>query len=317
MAVFLTYLKNGRFQKIATITVNIAHLGAGRFAGLEFPLPPLEEQKEIVAEVNRRLSLLKAIESLINSNLKRSGRLRQSILKRAFEGKLVPQDPNDEPVSVLLERIRSAKGAAAGPQDAVSAPRSKESRKVFIRRAAVVSYTIRRLAGHKSFGRTQLEKTLHLTQSHLGVDLELVFERYKAGPFDKTIYKLEAVAKKNDWFTTQGRNGPGVTYHPGTKIDDACKYAGGILGRKQADLDRLLDHISKMDTDQAELFATAYAAWNDLLIDGRPADDLAIAAEIHGWHESKKRFTGKGLLLASAGCVSTDMCPPAKDSGRQ
>ena len=45
-----------------------------------------------------------------------------------------------------------------------------------------------------------------------------------------------------------------------------------------------------MDTDQAELFATAYAAWNDLLIDGRPADDQAIAAEIHGWHESKKRF---------------------------
>ncbi len=52
-AVFLTYLKNGRFQKIATITVNIAHLGAGRFADLEFPLPPLEEQREIVAEVNR------------------------------------------------------------------------------------------------------------------------------------------------------------------------------------------------------------------------------------------------------------------------
>jgi type I restriction enzyme S subunit len=112
IAVFLTYLKNGRFQKIATITVNIAHLGAGRFAGMEFPLPPLEEQLEIVLEVNRRLSLLKAIESLINANLKRSARLRQSILKRAFEGKLVPQDPNDEPARVLLERIKAENSAA-------------------------------------------------------------------------------------------------------------------------------------------------------------------------------------------------------------
>jgi type I restriction enzyme S subunit len=106
MAVFLTYLKNGRFQNIATITVNIAHLGAGRFADLEFPLPPWVEQKKIVAEVNRHLSVLQAIESQINANLKRSARLRQSILKRAFEGKLVPRNPEDGPASALLEGIK-------------------------------------------------------------------------------------------------------------------------------------------------------------------------------------------------------------------
>jgi type I restriction enzyme S subunit len=43
--------------------------------------------------------------------IERATRLRQSILKRAFEGKLVPQDPNDEPASVLLERIRDARAA--------------------------------------------------------------------------------------------------------------------------------------------------------------------------------------------------------------
>ena len=70
------------------------------------PLLPLAEQRRIVAEVERRLSVIDELEAVIVTNLKRADRLRQAILKRAFEGKLVPQDPTDEPASVLLERIR-------------------------------------------------------------------------------------------------------------------------------------------------------------------------------------------------------------------
>jgi type I restriction enzyme S subunit len=69
--------------------------------------PPIEEQGRIAEEVDQRMSTIEQMETAIVSNMNRASRLRQSILKRAFEGKLVPQDPSDEPASVLLERIRA------------------------------------------------------------------------------------------------------------------------------------------------------------------------------------------------------------------
>jgi type I restriction enzyme S subunit len=59
---------------------------------------------------------IEAMEAGITTELQRSEFLRQSILKRAFSGQLVPQDPNDEPASRLLERIRAEKVAQASKQ---------------------------------------------------------------------------------------------------------------------------------------------------------------------------------------------------------
>jgi len=91
-------------------TTNLASINLTKLAALPIPLPPSDEQRRIVAEVERRLSTVDEIEALVAANLKRAQRLRQAILKRAFEGELVPQDPNDEPADALLERIRAEWG---------------------------------------------------------------------------------------------------------------------------------------------------------------------------------------------------------------
>ena len=65
-----------------------------------------------MSEVERRLSVVSQLEAMVEANLKRAERLRQSVLKEAFAGRLVPQDPDDEPASVLLERIRQEREAS-------------------------------------------------------------------------------------------------------------------------------------------------------------------------------------------------------------
>ena len=120
-SMIVSYYINSVYGKNWILSVVSQQAGQANVNGtklklLTVPMPPEKEQQILVEEVERYLSAADEVEKTITAELKRAEQLRQSILKRAFSGKLVPQDPNDEPASVLLERIKAEKSQHAQGQ---------------------------------------------------------------------------------------------------------------------------------------------------------------------------------------------------------
>ena len=104
---------NGKLEQLFTGST-IKHLTGASLKKLQILLPSREEQEEIVDRVESLYSLADQLEARLTAARKVVDRLTPALLAKAFRGELVPQDPGDEPASVLLERIRAARQAEAG-----------------------------------------------------------------------------------------------------------------------------------------------------------------------------------------------------------
>jgi len=105
---------NNLFQQVHGATR--PRINTTQIKRIPVPICPKPEQLAIVSAIESRLFVCDKLEQTIDQTLALSASLRQSILKKAFEGRLVPQDPNDEPAEKLLERIKAEKAAVLAKQ---------------------------------------------------------------------------------------------------------------------------------------------------------------------------------------------------------
>ena len=99
------------FQHAGKQTTNLASINMTMLRVFPIPLGPAEEQRELLNQLEVQVQHIDRQEQAVELALKQTAAQRQNILRAAFSGQLVPQDPNDEPASVLLERIRAERAA--------------------------------------------------------------------------------------------------------------------------------------------------------------------------------------------------------------
>jgi type I restriction enzyme S subunit len=106
LAHFINSFGRRYIASVISQQVGQANVNGTKLSQMPIPFMPFEEQQKIIEEIERNFSVADEIEKTVERNLKLSQQLRQVILKTALEGKLVPQDPSDEPAEKLLERIK-------------------------------------------------------------------------------------------------------------------------------------------------------------------------------------------------------------------
>jgi len=127
---YLNHFLNSHIAKkhgnsVKTDGVNQSNINGNKLSNYPFPYCGLPEQEELVRLLEAAVSSIDNTNKEIDGNIFRAEALRQSILKKAFSGQLVPQDPDDEPAGVLLERIAAEKATRAVGKTKVRGARAK------------------------------------------------------------------------------------------------------------------------------------------------------------------------------------------------
>lgn len=166
-----------RQSQAQTHGVGNQDLGLTRMIFMTIPLPPLDEQKEIVKRVEQLFAFADKIESRYTKAKSMLDKLHQSILAKAFRGELVAQDPNDEPASVLLEKIKAEK-----EQLKAEKKRKKSSKEKVIKKKKyrdILSYLIavnKPVTQAEIFDAVPMEASEFLLQLNQLINQKLIFK---------------------------------------------------------------------------------------------------------------------------------------------
>lgn len=169
---------------------------------------------------------------------------------------------------------------------------STTSANVHFRRSVLAAEIADRLCDEPTFGHVKMEKMLFLAEHCCHIDIGSHYHRDAAGPYDnKALRSIDSQLKKQKWFEVQ-RTEKGYRYVPmqnrGKHKTYFNRYYSGVVSM----FDKIINTFKSQRTEQCEIVATLYSAWEDLLHSNKSFIDTDIVNEVlNNWHESKKRIS--------------------------
>lgn len=230
------------------------------------PIPPLAEQKRIVAKVDELMQLCEELEKENNIVQKLSSELFQSVIQKCF----APKASSNKIIDLKLKRaILSAK-------------------------------IINELYEEKYFGAVKLEKILYLCETHLGVTLDGKYKKEAAGPYDaKSRYEVEDILKIKKWFDVQKITTGSVEntkYLPLENYNEIQTLYNDTFAGSLSKIDKIIDLFKGKNSDFCESIATLYAVWKNRLNNNLTCTNSELISDFKMWSKSKERFYDSDLL---------------------
>ncbi|WP_313055083.1 restriction endonuclease subunit S [Pseudomonas lopnurensis] len=243
-----------------------------KIVGTVFPLPPLAEQRRIVATIDELMALCRFLEHQIDAATSKQAELLNALIHAQSQ---INTAEESQSASILKTQVID----------------------LATYRAAIGCYAVNKLANAQYFGRTAAAKVMYLAHAHVGLELNLKPEREAAGPLDTWIYDFERQGQGKGWFEvnekTLASGRKKTEYRCLSALSEPAAKAETLMSpRQKAEFDRLIYALADKKTEEVEIIATLFAVWNDFLIDGvQPRDEQIISDVRENWHERKARFT--------------------------
>jgi hypothetical protein len=233
----------------------------------------------VVSAIESVSAETRRVKSIYQRKLTALDELKKSLLHRAFTGELTASQPTVIPISQANERRTEKAERGLSTTD---------------RHAGILALAYRaheRAGKLPYFGHVKAEKIAHMVEARLGIDLGREPVKDAAGPNDfPHLHRVEHRARNARFFEFK-REGTRYTVSVLPEFDKLIERTREDLGEQCAEVERLIELMLPMDTTRAEILATVYAAWNNLLLDGlSPTDEEIVRAAREDWHADKLKI---------------------------
>jgi type I restriction enzyme S subunit len=285
-----------------------AAFGIQKVRELEIQLPPAKEQQLIVQEIESRLSVCDKVEETITQSLAQAETLRQSILKKAFEGKLVTEieSENIQALSRPMAVLPTAAEALTKYTRAATEqfPKVIDGIKDTDLHAGILAMVIdaheKSPEHHLKLSHVKGEKIAHLVEAHIGIDLGRNPRKDAAGPDDYPhLKKVESRASKAGWFAVKKLR-IGQTYVSKSGMPKIIDRIKKVLSTEDINkVEELIQTFLPFELEHAEVIATLYAGWNNLLLEGKkPTEEDIVFESRENWSKRKLGIERKDFFKA-------------------
>lgn len=290
------YFRSSHHRAYLTKQMNLvtrASLGQDLLKSMPVLLPSIEEQKEIAAFLDEKCAALDTLIAKKTALLTELETYKKSLIYEYVTGK-----------KECLEVVEQAAVIAEYP----FFPAAVNTKRLRFAQAMMMA-KILDMHG-KGMGRVKLEKMLYTIETSIGFDFDTEYVREAAGPLHESIYKCEGIiSRQNHWYQLH-QSQYGVSYTPTKDAGKYRAYYDKYFSAYNAEIERIIDIFKPYSTDQAEIVATLFAAWNDAIIDRKSFTDEDIVDDVlNNWHDNKKRFPKDVWLRAMEQMRKNNLIP--------